>query len=122
MSSACLPAPPSPATWSPWTAAFVAASPIKLLTALKFSRGSGSAPPPALLPAPRASAAAGKHILGPAFNLPVDDEYLSMMRQPHFYHDSRLINSALALGSQCTAPSSLMRRDGAACCAGGKQQ
>ena len=47
----------------------------------------------------------GKHILGPAFNPPIDDEYLSMMQQPHFCHDSRLINSALALGSQCTAPS-----------------
>jgi hypothetical protein len=47
----------------------------------------------------------GKHILGPAFNPPIDDEYLSMMQQPHFSHDSRLINSALALGSQCTAPS-----------------
>ena len=55
-----------------------------------------------------ACCAGGKHILGPAFNPPIDDEYLSMMRQPHFSHDSRLINSALALGSQCTAPSRAM--------------
>ena len=30
------------------------------------------------------------------------------MQQPHFSHDSRLINAALALGSQCTAPSRAM--------------
>mgnify|MGYP000181423337 CR=1 FL=1 len=52
-----------------------------------------------------ACCAGGKHILGPAFNPPIDEEYLRIIQQPHFSHDSRLINSSLALGSQCTAPS-----------------
>ena len=52
-----------------------------------------------------ACSAGSKHILGPAFNPPIDAEFLCIMQQPHFSHDSRLINAALALGSQCTAPS-----------------
>jgi hypothetical protein len=55
-----------------------------------------------------ACCAGGKHVLGPAFNPPIDADYLRILQQPHFSHDSRLINAALALGSQCTAPSRAM--------------
>ena len=55
-----------------------------------------------------ACCAGGKHVLGPDFNPPIDADYLRIMQQPHFSHDSRLINAALALGSQCTAPSRAM--------------
>lgn len=50
----------------------------------------------------------GKAILGPEYNPPIDAEYLRLLRDPHFSHDSRLLNSALALGTQGVYPSRAM--------------
>jgi hypothetical protein len=50
----------------------------------------------------------GTHILGPAFNPPIDDEYWEFLKLPHVSADSRLLNSALAMGSQGVFPSRAM--------------
>ena len=50
----------------------------------------------------------GKAILGPEYNPPLDAEYLRLLRDPHFSHDSRLLNAALALGTQGVYPSRAM--------------
>ena len=41
----------------------------------------------------------GAHILSPQYNPPLDAEYL-VLRDPHFSHDSRLLNATLARGTQ----------------------
>jgi hypothetical protein len=50
----------------------------------------------------------GKHILGPVFNPPIDDVYWEFLKLPHVSADSRLLNSALAMGSQGVFPSRAM--------------
>ena len=50
----------------------------------------------------------GTHILGPAFNPPIDPEYMDFLMQPHVSQDSRLLNSALAMGSQGVFPNKAM--------------
>ena len=50
----------------------------------------------------------GTHILGPAFNPPIDDEYWEFLKLPHVSADSRLLNGALAMGSQGVFPSRAM--------------
>ena len=50
----------------------------------------------------------GTHILGPAFNPPIDDDYLELLKLPHVSADSRLLNGALAMGSQGVFPSRAM--------------
>ena len=47
----------------------------------------------------------GKQVLDEVYNPPLDPAYLRILQQPSFSHDSRLINAALAMGSQCTSPS-----------------
>jgi len=47
----------------------------------------------------------GKQALDEVYNPPLDPAYLRILQQPSFSHDSRLINAALAMGSQCTSPS-----------------
>ena len=44
--------------------------------------------------------ASGAHILGPDFNPPMDARYLSLLQQPFMGSDSRVLNSALAMGTQ----------------------
>jgi hypothetical protein len=39
----------------------------------------------------------GKHILGPAFNPPIDETYLTIAKKPGFSADSRRLNDKLAL-------------------------
>jgi len=46
----------------------------------------------------------GKHILGPRYNPPMEVEYHDLIRQPHMSTDSRLLNSALAMATQCVFP------------------
>ena len=40
----------------------------------------------------------------PEFNPPIDDAFLEFLTLPHISHDSRLPNSALAMGSQGVFP------------------
>ena len=47
----------------------------------------------------------GKEVLGPDLNPPIDAPYLALLKELHFSHNSRLINSQLAMGSQGTFPS-----------------
>ncbi len=47
----------------------------------------------------------GKEVLGPDLNPPIDAPYLALLKDLHFSHNSRLINSQLAMGSQGTFPS-----------------
>jgi hypothetical protein len=46
-----------------------------------------------------------KQVLGELYNPPLDPDYLRILQQTSFSHDSRLLNAALAMGSQCTSPS-----------------
>jgi hypothetical protein len=46
----------------------------------------------------------GKHILGPEFNPPINDEYLSIIRDPSFSANSRTYNQQLAFASVLTTP------------------
>jgi hypothetical protein len=50
----------------------------------------------------------GKAILGPEYNPPIDEDYLELLNLPHFSHDSRLLNAALAMGTQGVYPSRAM--------------
>ena len=50
----------------------------------------------------------GTHILGPAFNPPIDPDYMDFLMLPHVSQDSRLLNSALAMGSQGVFPNKAM--------------
>jgi hypothetical protein len=50
----------------------------------------------------------GTHILGPIFNPPIDDEYWEFLKLPHVSADSRLLNGALAMGTQGVYPSRAM--------------
>lgn len=50
----------------------------------------------------------GTHILGPVFNPPIDDVYLEFLKLPHVSADSRLLNGALAMGTQGVYPSRAM--------------
>ena len=47
----------------------------------------------------------GKHILGPAFNPPIDETYLTIAKKPGFSADSRRLNDKLAFATLCTSPS-----------------
>ena len=49
--------------------------------------------------------ASGSHILGPDFNPPIDARYLNLLQQPFMGSDSRVLNSALAMGTQQVFPS-----------------
>ncbi len=50
----------------------------------------------------------GKAFLGPEYNPPIDEDYLELLNLPHFSHDSRLLNAALAMGTQGVYPSRAM--------------
>jgi hypothetical protein len=50
----------------------------------------------------------GKYILGPLFNPDIDAAYLAFLQQPHVSSDSRLLNSALAMGTQGVFPTKAM--------------
>ena len=47
----------------------------------------------------------GKRVLGHRYNPPLDEGYKALLKGPHVSYNSRLLNSALALGSQGTLPS-----------------
>jgi hypothetical protein len=47
----------------------------------------------------------GKRVLGECFNPPMRPEYKILLQSPHVSFNSRILNSALALGSQGTFPS-----------------
>jgi hypothetical protein len=47
----------------------------------------------------------GKRVLGHRYNPPLDEGYKALLKEPHVSYNSRLLNSALALGSQGTLPS-----------------
>jgi len=48
---------------------------------------------------------AGKHILGPTYNPPIDSAYLDFLKMEHISNDSRLLNANLAMGTQGVFPS-----------------
>jgi hypothetical protein len=50
----------------------------------------------------------GAYILGPEYNPLPDADYLELLKDPHISHDSRLLNAALALGTQGVYPSRAM--------------
>ena len=47
----------------------------------------------------------GKRVLGNSFNPPLRPQYRALLQSPHVSFNSRILNSALALGSQGTFPS-----------------
>ena len=47
----------------------------------------------------------GKRVLENRYNPPLDEGYKALLKWPHVSYNSRLLNSALALGSQGTFPS-----------------
>ena len=44
-------------------------------------------------------------MLGESFNPPLRPQYKALLQSPHVSYNSRILNSALALGSQGTFPS-----------------
>ena len=50
----------------------------------------------------------GKYILGPLFNPDIDAAYLAFLQQPHVSSNSRLLNTALATGTQGVFPTKAM--------------
>ena len=51
---------------------------------------------------------AGKHILGPDYNPPIDDGYWEILKLEHISKDSRHLNAALAMGTQGVFPPKAM--------------
>jgi hypothetical protein len=51
---------------------------------------------------------AGKHILGPEYNPPIDDGYWEILKLEHISKDSRHLNAALAMGTQGVFPPKAM--------------